>query len=247
MTHTYRKWLRGCGIAAAAVMMANSSAHAFTFTVGDSLAGGIAYYGALQMGLNDSGNFSTHTGAWSWEDQSLFGVGEDPVGWTHTSRWIMFTLQEAATVSLTMERDAAVPYIGAGNVGGFADVALMFPSFTLWQGWDNDLMPAPVAVALGYVPAEADDHHAYNNDGNVDWAEDLAYLYHHGNSTQASISDTLNLAAGQYTFVLGSDAPSTTSPPRQGFRLSLSTTPEPGRGFLMMLSGAALLLRRRRR
>lgn len=180
------------------------SASVFTYTAGDPAAGGIGYQHQVVLGGNSAGAFSSHVGAWSWEDNDLFdsGAGEPPVGWTHTSNWLALTMQQDCVLTVTMKRDAAVPWAGGAN--GLADTASMFPSFTLWRGQDNDLMPTAVATELNYDPAEAHDHHTYNNRGNVAWAEDLSYMHHVDNSTETEITRTYYLPAGQYTMVLGS-------------------------------------------
>lgn len=222
-----------------------SSLQAATITAGDPATGGIGYSFQVEMGGNDSGQFSSHVGAWSWEDQGVAPAGGE--GWTHTSNWVALTLTQATVLTLTLERDATVPFAGSGNVGGFAAVDSMVPSFTLWQGWDNDLMPAAAAATLGYDPATAHDHHTYTNTGAVLWAEDLTYVTHTANSTLESITVAIPLAAGQYSLALGSEAPSLDSPPRQGYRASfLTTVPEPGSASLALLAVLAGFVRRRR-
>jgi hypothetical protein len=178
---------------------------------GDPVAGGIGYSHIISVGRGDSGAFSNHVGAWSWEDNSLFGnegQGTEPVGWTHTSRWLAVHVKEHVMLNLTMARDANVPWPSSVvELNGLADTASMFPSFTLWRGWDND----------------GTDSHSYNNRGNVSWAEDLTYLDHFNNSTAETITRSYTLAPGYYTFVLGSNAPATNTN-RQGFRFSWTTS-----------------------
>lgn len=187
------------------------SASAFTYTAGDPVEGGIGYKHQVMLGQNSSGSFSSHVGAWSWEDNSLFGgsgQGTDPVGWTHTSDWAAVSVQNDTVVTITMERDASVPWGAAPEeLNGLADTASMFPSFTLFRGLDND----------------GDDFHTYNNHGNVDWAEDLQYMDHLDNSTATSVTRTYFLRAGDYTLALGSNAPATNTN-RQGFKISFSTS-----------------------
>jgi hypothetical protein len=199
---------------------------AATISQTDPLAGGISYRWTVTANASDSGEFSRHFGAWSWEDQTL---GAD-TGWTHESEWVALTLSEAATFSMTLERDANVAYAGSGNVGGFAAVDNMFPSFTLWQGWDND----------------DGNLHTYYNKGAVSWAEDISYLDHYSNSTLTSITRSYNLAAGNYTFAIGSNASAVSLPPRQGYKFSFTTTPEPSRALLLLLGAGGMILRRRR-
>lgn len=234
-------------IALTASLLVGSSARAFTFVPNDPNVGGIGYYGYVTVGANDAGSFSSHVGAWSWEDQGIAPGGGR--GWTHTSNWIALDVTSATTLTLLMQRDASVPYFGGGHIDGFADIASMYPSFTIWSGWDNDLMLEAVAIELGYDPLDANDDHTYTNTGNVNWAEDLTYLDHTANSTLTSVTDTWSLAPGHYTIVFGSDAPSLTNPPRQGYSASFTTTsvPEPGRVAFLALAGIGVITRRRRR
>jgi len=52
---------------------------------------------------------------------------------------------------------------------------------TIYRGWDND----------------GDDHHTYNNRGNIDWAEDLTYVDHYDNSTLETFTRTWFLRRGE--------------------------------------------------
>jgi hypothetical protein len=177
--------------------------------------GGVGYAHTLLLGNGDSGSLSDHVGAWSWEDNALFGnpgQGAQPVGWTHTSCWTAVNLEEASLLTITLERDAQVPWPSMDNLDRKADTSSMFPSMTLWKGWDND----------------GSDSHTYNNRGHVSWAEDLSYVDHIDNSTDTTISRTWRLPAGQYSLVLGSNAPAI-NPNRQGFKMSYSVmTGNPG-------------------
>jgi hypothetical protein len=194
------------------------SAAVFTYTAGDPVAGGIGYQHQVTLGNSSFGSFSGLVGAWSWEDNSLFDAGEPPVGWTHTSNWAAVSVQSDTVLTITMERDASVPWAAAPpELNGLGDTASMFPSFTLFRGLDND----------------GDDDHTYNNRGNISWAEDIQYVDHVDNSTATSITRTYFLRAGAYTLALGSNAPSTTLDPmtgepivttnRQGYKISFST------------------------
>ena len=196
---------------------------------------GIPYFWTVTLGANESGFGVSHVGAWSWEDDSLFdpGLGEPPVGWTHTSNWVALTLLSPATFTFRLERQAGVPWPSAGDPGRVASIDSMFPSFTIWANQDND----------------GDDFHTYNNRGNVDWAEDLSYLDHADNSTLEAIERSWNLPAGEYTIVLGSNATATDTN-RQGYRATFTTAPvpEPTTTALVLLSlGAVFLVRRKRR
>ncbi len=96
------------------------------------------------------------------------------------------------------------------------------------------------------MDTDTDQNHFFENNSNVSWAEDLTYLTHLRNSTQTSIAGTWNLAAGNYTIVFGSDAPTSVNPPRQGYSVNFATAvPEPG--SLLLLGALGLRFTRRRR
>jgi hypothetical protein len=116
-----------------------------------------------------------------------------------------------------------------------------------YSGWDNDTMPDAVATFLEEAEG-ANDSHTYNNRGDIDWAEDLSFIGLKENSTLNTVSATWTLPVGKYSVVMGSNAPSALSLPRQGYAATFTTTaiPEPSS---VLLSAAALggwLLRRRR-
>ncbi len=169
--------------------------------------GGVGYARTVTVAPGETGSFSSHVGAWSWEDNALFSPGEPSVGWTHTSNWMALNVEEESYVTLTMERDPDVPWPSPATPDRKADTASMFPSLTVYRGWDND----------------DGDHHTYNNRGNVAWAEDLRYLDHVDNSTEESITRTWRLPAGRYSLALGSNAPAT-NPNRQGYRLTYAAS-----------------------
>ena len=235
-------------------LLAAPICHAATVSFHDAgnpdAAGGIGYEWSVTLDGDDVGitpNLAgSHVGAWSWEDQSMFEAseGEAPVGWTHTSQWASITLTEAAYLTIRLEANGAVPFTGTGNVDGFRPSDNFFPSFTLWAGTDQDDIPEAVALALGADPADGESH-TYNNRGNIDWAEDLSFIGLKENSSESFAEATWYLQAGTYTLAMGSNAPSTLNPPRQGFSATFSTIPEPSSALLGLLA-AGLVVRRRR-
>ncbi|MES2923362.1 MAG: hypothetical protein V4819_17540 [Verrucomicrobiota bacterium] len=191
---------------------------------------GVPYRWEVGMDGTDSATFSRHVGAWSWEDESLFPNPGDPVvGWTHTSDWAVVTISDASRFTLRIERDASVPWPGAGEPDRLASVASMYPSFTVWSGADID----------------GTQVHTYNNRGNVAWAEDLTFLDFTDNSTLGFVEKSWDLPAGQYSIVLGSNSPATDND-RQGYKAILTTVPEPGAAMLLLCGLAGSCVRRRK-
>jgi hypothetical protein len=214
--------------------------------------GGIEYAFLVTLGGTDNASIQRHVGAWSWEDDSLFGPGDDPVGWTHTSDWVALTLTEATTFTLRLEAQAGVPWPSSEDPGRVASTASMRPSFSIYQGWDNDIVPDlndPILVAawapFGGVPPNLGDHHTFNNDGAIFWAEDLTYFDHVNNSTATFVEKTWTLPAGQYSISLGSNSTATDTD-RQGYRATFTSVPEPTTAATLIAGFGVLALRRRR-
>lgn len=203
---------------------------AATISQATPLTTGVPNRWTVEMSDTDTATFSRHVGAWSWEDDSLSpNPGDLDVGWTHTSDWAVVTLTASTTLTVSIERDANVPWPSPGDPGRLASVSSMFPSFTLWSGAD----------------ADGTQLHTYTNYGDVAWAEDITYVGHMNNSTLTSIEGSWSLPAGQYTLAIGSNSPAT-DPNRQGYRTTLTTVPEPGASVLLLSGLAALSARRRR-
>lgn len=206
--------------------------------------GGIAYNHGLNLGASDSGSLSGAVGQWSWQDPAIADAEVPGGGWGHTSHWIAVTLTEPAVLTLSLERNNAVPMLPSG----FYPTGNYFPAFTIWQGWDTDAAPADF-----YDPemqSKAGNYHVYPNTGNVGWAEDLSYLDHYrNNGTETSVTASWLLPAGNYTLAVGGLAPAADGASRQGYLASFSTSavPEPGSAALTALTGLALLSRRRSR
>lgn len=211
------------------LILSITGTQAATVTTGAPPEVGIPYRHTISMGGTDSASVTRHVGAWSWEDDSLFNAGnsEPPVGWTHTSDWVALSLATATTLTLRLDRQEGVSAPTDQNPNNFAGTVSMFPSFTLYGGWDND----------------GPQDHTFNNRGAIAWAS-VTYLDHLDNSTETFAQRTWNLPAGNYTIILGSNAPATDTN-RQGYLATLTTVPEPASTTLAGLA-AALLLRRRK-
>jgi hypothetical protein len=250
-TKPYQQHLLGAAFAALSI---TTTAFAANVSQTDPQTGGIGYRWTVTMGETDFATMTRHVGAWSWEDNSLFGgpgQGTEPVGWTHTSDWVALTLTDATTFTLRLESQAGVPWPGASPLEGrLASTASMFPSFTIWNGWDNDVMPQGIAdtyaTPTSPVGTVRDDHHTYDNDGPVVWAEDLGSVVGFVNNSTATFSEaTYTLPAGQYSIVLGSNAPATDTD-RQGYRATFTSVPEPSTAATLLAGLGTLALRRRR-
>ena len=198
---------------------------------GDPVAGGIGYRIRVQMGAEDSAVLTSHVGAWSWNNG---GTVESPAGWTHTSNFIALNLTEATVFTVKMERKEGVPWPETNAPDRVASTDAMFPSFTLWSGWD-DVTTAP-------------ENHIYNPIGDVAWSNILDYVGHVQNSTLTTVEYSWTLAPGNYTLALGSNAPQNISN-RQGYEATFTTTavPEPSTFALIAGGLGALALIRRRK
>ncbi len=216
-------------LAAAFALLAASSSYAATIVNADPAAGGIGYAWMVAIGANGSVTTpnvgDSSVGVWSWNDTAF--AGADNMGWTHTTSWVALELTEAATLTIVMGRNDSVPFLD-----GFRPTDNLFPSFTLWQGWDNS----------------GSDNHTYLNNGLIGWAEELTELIGYvENSTETTAELTVVLEAGLYTIALGSQGPAVGGLPRQGFYAAFTTVPEPSTALLAMMAATGLLGRRRGR
>lgn len=177
--------------------------------------GGIGYTWSVELDAGQSAFVTGHVGAWSWQDEALFdsSLGEEPVGWTHTSNWLFLDLKKDAWVTVRHQREEGIPWPSPEDPERTASTKTMNPSFTIFAGYDGD----------------GADNHTWNNDGEVEWAEDITYLDHINNSVAGIVEKSWFLTAGSYTLALGSNAPSNDTD-RQGYRTWISTgnsKPEP--------------------
>jgi hypothetical protein len=223
-----------------------TAAQGSTVMQSDPQPGGIFYRWTVSMGLNDSASVSRHVGAWAWQDSSLFSSGETPVGWTHNSEWLAFTLQAPAMVTLRLANAAGVANPTSQNPDAIAPDNL-YPGMTIYSGWDNDLASQAFSDANN-DGAPTNDWHSYVNRGNIAWAEDTSYFIHLEPNGTHVVETTTFMPAGNYTMVIGGKSLSDTSEPRQGYLASFSTAPvpEPTAAALVLLGGLSLLGQRAR-
>jgi len=232
----------------AIALLSGTGARGGILSQSDPQAGGIFYRWTAAMTEETSVSMVRHVGAWSWEDESLFdpGAGETPVGWTHTSDWVALTLDNPAWLTIRLERKEGVPNPTSQNPDNVAQFNL-YPGFTVYSGWDNDLAPQSFADEFNNgTPTH--DWHTYNNRGNIPWAEDLSYVAHREPDGSHMVEASFLLEAGQYSIVLGGNSISTVNEPRQGYEATFTTTPVPEpTSALLTFAGALALLARRRR
>jgi hypothetical protein len=148
-----------------------------------------------------------HIGAWSWDEDTF---PETARGWTHTSKFVKLDLTSDAAVTLTLRSEADVPWASPEEPDRVAG-ANLFPSFTLYRGWDTD----------------GPQDHTFNNRGDIEWAEGVTYLDHLDNMNSHTATRTWFLPAGQYTVNLGGNSPATIAEGRQGYVASFAAAPLP--------------------
>jgi hypothetical protein len=232
------------GLLAAALLLC-PVAHASIVSPTDPQAGGIGYRWTVTLGGSDFASVSRHVGAWAWEDASLFGAGETPVGWTHNSEWVALKLEVDSFVTFRLANAAGVPNLG--DPTGFAGNNL-FPAMTIYSGWDNDLAPQAFADANNDGDP-VDNWHSYVNRANIDWAEDVGYFSHLEPNGTHVVEATILMSAGDYTIVLGGKSTSSVAEPRQGYSATFTSSPvpEPGTVVIAVIGGIVVLTQRARR
>lgn len=184
----------------------------------------VGYTHYLQLDPTNPSDFSVvgTVGSWSWEDSRL----GDGVFWRHQADWIAFNLASPARFRFEAERHAE------------GDNSLLFPSFTLYSGFNDT----------------AEGSHFASNTSDVQWVTEgtpssiLTYLMHHDNSTEGSVLEEIVLPAGDYTLLLGGNAASEDTAVNVNYRATLSAVPipEPSPGLLGLLAALGGFVRRKR-
>lgn len=194
-----------------------NQAQAATISFSDPTPNGISYEWTVQISNNDTANFSSHVGAFSWNEPA------NPIGlkgWTHTSNWVALELTQPTRLTVKIDRTAGVPTATgiAGNT--------LYPAFSLFSGWQNN----------------GTEDHQYNNIGNTAWANEITYFSHEDNSGGASsVVRQFVLPAGFYSLAIGGNPPANSPVRREGYTAILSSTPIPEPATNGMIAGVALL------
>jgi len=206
---------------AASLLASPIQAAIVTATTGNPVgAEGYAYHVELDPAGNDATIFQGTVGTWSWEDESLPGEGNF---WRHQSDWLAVTLTEDSVLRIQAQRNDPVE-----------DIKL-FPSFTIYKNL-NDTNGGS---------------HFSSNKADLQWeatSQPLEYLDHHDNSIEGSIDQSMTLQAGNYTILLGGNAPSQDVAENRNYlaTLSVSPIPEQGTATLGLLGMLSLLSSRKR-
>lgn len=202
---------QSCYVALAAVGLWLAGAlpsHASTIVPTPGYAPGIGYEFGVTMSGNDSAVYQGSVGAKSWNEPLN---PPDAKGWTHTSDWTALELTEAATLTVTVARQAGVPFtLPNGTVVTEGD--LLTPALSLYAGWETT----------------GPETNTFNPTGNTSWAGGLTYLAHEANpSSLTSITRTFDLAAGKYSLVFGGNPADPALTGFHGYQATLSTVPVP--------------------
>lgn len=201
------------------------------------------------LGDDHEASWESDTDAYSWDHPNLASANPalgNQTGWTHLTRWIAFTLERPAELTIRVEAAAGVMIPDQNNPGEFIAAGDdLIPAFTLWAGFEADAEDG--TLGLG----DPSGGHRWDNDGDETfWMDVLQYRSHDGNLGNAAfVEQTLSLPAGDYTMNIGGSkdgAFDTAGGLRKGFSATLTTIPEPSAAALSMIAVAGLLRRRRR-
>ncbi|MEZ5301137.1 MAG: PEP-CTERM sorting domain-containing protein [Verrucomicrobiales bacterium] len=205
------------------------------------------------LGGFDNVSYTSHTDAYSWDHPNLADVNPaigNQTGWTHLSRWVAFSLENDAQVTIRIDAADGVTFPDQNNPGSFVDAGDdLIPAFTLWSGFESRKEDSSLGLA------NPNGGHRFDNDGDeTTWMDDLVYVAHDGNASNSMfVEATLDLPAGSYTMNIagsrdGAFVPGTVPGDlRKGFTLTLTTVPEPSRALLLAAAFAGCAMIRRRR
>lgn len=148
----------------------------------DPAPSGISYEWTLVMNRGETVSLVNAVSAKSWLEPMN---PENLKGWTHTSNWVAFQLDQDARIKITVEAQQGVVfnYADGPQVARYA----LVPALTFYSGWDD---------------TTSFEDHAYNNVGNF-WST-IVYMGHNANSkSRNKITYKAKLPAGRYSIVVG--------------------------------------------
>jgi hypothetical protein len=186
---------------AAALLGAGAVAYAHTGTGGGTPIGDLSFADPAPTGLGYEWTVKMHrkqtaqmvyaVGAKSWSEPSN---PEGQKGWTHTSNWIALELEQAARVTIKVERQQGVVVTSGSNTSA-ARFALV-PAVSLYSGWDD---------------TTEQETHTFNNVGNF-WST-VVYRGHAANpKAKGAVVYKAKLPAGRYSIVVGGNPKSLGDP-----------------------------------
>ena len=199
---------------------------------------GITY--TWQITLEDGADAAAvggFVGGKAWAHPMNPGLGSFGLdaGWTHTSNWMLLTLDEERTVRLELIPNDEIP----DGIGGFMSGELV-PAFSLWSGFDDEGLDEHF-YTQGAVPGFVDD-------------PDFAFLDHvdggPGPFDGSSAELIVTLPADTYTVAVGGHNAVSPTETMVGYSFCVAAPedpcpatllPEPG-WALQLLTGAGLLL-----
>jgi hypothetical protein len=157
----------------------------------DPAPAGLSYEWTVKMHRKQSAQMVHAVGAKAWSEPSN---PDGQRGWTHTSNWIALELEEAARVTIKVERQQGVVVVSGNNTSA-ARFALV-PALSVYRGWDETSEQEP---------------HTFNSVGNF-WST-IVYLGHAANpKSKPSVTYKAKLPAGRYSIVVGGNPKSLGDP-----------------------------------
>ncbi len=149
----------------------------------DPAPAGISYEWTVRLHRRQKAELIHAVSAKSWSEPLN---PEGLKGWTHTSSWIALDLEDAAAVTITVERQQGVVVTSDTGLPEVARFALV-PAVSVYSGWDQT--------------TEFEDH-AFNNLGNF-WST-IVYVGSASNpKAKPRVVYKARLPAGRHSIVIG--------------------------------------------
>lgn len=148
----------------------------------DPAPAGLSYEWTIRMHRKQEAQIVNAVGAKSWSEPSN---PDGLKGWTHTSNWIALELDDAATVTITVEAQQGV-VVTSGATAAAARSALI-PAVSLYSGWDDT--------------TEVESH-TFNSSGGF-WSTIVYETSAPNPKSKPKVVLKAKLAAGRYSVVIG--------------------------------------------